>query len=530
MTLLLLELALAGEPVPTRPPDPAPNERAVAVVSAVHGADAPARVPYGATWDTWGHVRARVDWMNDPKLDEAGTRSGRDLWFSSRFLYGARWTPSDRVSLVIEVEEFSGAFAGDKTDIGTAADPEPFRVPKSDFKDIILAHPRQLAVTLTHPEAGQIRIGAQTFTWGLGMLANDGAGDPDFGDPEQGNINARLLLGSAPFRNKPGATAAQRGFSFFLAGDLVLRDDNAWIYQGDIAAAGVLGARVQAPRFEVGGLVVGRWQQDHKDPLRPDGDRAITHAFPLDFYTRVLLTNPENPWRLTLEGEAALIHGHTTRPWTEEAAGRGANIQSAGAVARLRFDHDPARLTLKAEVGFATGDNDPRDRVSRSFTFHSDYEVGLVLFEQVMPLLTARAADRAVDRSLVAQPVPGARFAIQQGALTNTVYVNPTLRVRPVPAVDLRLGYLGAWSAGDSYDLFLSGIGGGYPVGWGGQDASAHHLGDELDLSARYHYDGPGNFQVTVGAEGGLFAPGKALALLDQGLVGTVRGHLDLRW
>jgi hypothetical protein len=512
-----------GTPPPTAP--------------APHGADPQPRARWGgARWDTWGHARLRFETMNDPVLDTSGTTSGRGQWASSRLIAGANVKPTETLAFDVEIEALSGAFAGQTTSLGTAADAKPFRVRRDGPADLTLVLPRALAITATFPKAGQLRAGIQSFSWGTGMLANDGKGDTVFGDPDQGNVNARVLFATQPFKNTAGAPAMQQGLSFFAAADLVVRDDNAFLYEGDLAVAGLFGLRATSPRGEVGALFVGRWQRDHADPLRPTP--ATTTAFPVDVYGKVRVTPNEGEHHVTLEGEAAVVQGRSTRPWFEATVPEGARVLSAGMVSRVRYDNDAHHLTAVVESGFATGDNNPRDGVSRTFSMHSDHEVGLLLFEHVLPLLSANAVDRASDPQLVATPLPGARNAVNQGQVSNAVYLYPTLRWRPVPALDLRAGWLSAWSAGDAADPFLTGLAGGYAVGWGGGDASRRHLGDELDASARVHLKATGDLAVDLGAEGGIFLPGGALADLDltpttapwRGGLRTLRARFDLRW
>ena len=153
-----------------------------------------------------------------------------------------------------------------------------------------------------------------------------------------------------------------------------------------------------------------------------------------------------------------------------------------------------------------------------------------MLFEQLLPLLTARAADRASDPRLVAVPTPGARYTINQGQVTNAIYAYPTIRWRPHPAVDLRAGWMGAWSAGRSVDAFLSGLDGGWPVGVAGEDPTHRHLGDEALLGARYRWTGAANLAIEVGAEGSVFVPGRAFDALQLPFQGTGRVRLDFFW
>ena len=58
---------------------------------------------------------------------------------------------------------------------------------------------------------------------------------------------------------------------FFAATDLVLRDDSASIYAGDVATQAIFGVRSQAEDLEWGALLALRHQQDRPDP-RPVPD------------------------------------------------------------------------------------------------------------------------------------------------------------------------------------------------------------------------------------------------------------------
>jgi len=523
MLLWLIAAALADPAGGVMPSTVAPPRD-----DSPQGADHRPRFSLGETWDAWGWMKARFNTMTNPPLDTAGAQADRPWWLETRFVYGVGFTPSSRFSAQIEVEEANANLAG-FTDVGTTATTEPFRIPRDSSKTAILTVPRKAFLQFTHEKVGMLRIGVQTFGWGTGMLANDGAGDPVFGDQRQGNSNLRVLLATSPWKNKAGGSEALRGLSFFVAGDMVVRDDNAWLFRNDLAFAGLAGMRIASPRFDFGLFGAARWQKDRPDPYRPAGERSVTTAFPVDVYARGKLPVGDASW-LTLEGEGAVITGHTTRPYLVETAADGASILSGGFVGRLRYDHNPLRLTAVAEVGFASGDNDPRDTVSRSFTFHSDHKAGLILFDQVLPLLTAHAADRASDPNLIAVPTPGARYTINQGQVSNAVYVYPTLKWRPVESVDLRVGYLGAWSAGQLYDVFLTGMNGGWNTGFGGQDASRRHMGDEALLQARWRWTGAANLAIEVGAEGAVFVPGKAFEKLNLPTQGLGRLRLDFLW
>ena len=253
-----------------------------------------------------------------------------------------------------------------------------------------------------------------------------------------------------------------------------------------------------------------------------------TTAFPVDAHLRLLLTDPEADHALGIEGEAVGITGRTSRPWTDETVD-GARIRSGGFVARVRYDANPARLTGVLEGGGASGDNDLRDDVVRTFSMHSDHNVGLILFEELMPMLSAHAIDRATDPGLVGIPSASGRFAVSQGQVSNALYLYPTVRWRFTPEVEGRLGWMSAWSAGDVIDVYQSALNGGYNTTYGGRSEGSHGLGHEALAGARVDVPA-GKTRFELGAEGALFLPGQAFAGLDLGPLATARGKVDWRW
>ncbi|MCB9665975.1 MAG: hypothetical protein H6732_17850 [Alphaproteobacteria bacterium] len=529
MPAALLAALLAAPALADDPGQPDPMER----LRGPHGADAPDPVRRQDTWDLHGELRGRVDLRTDPPLDPEGAVSGGGWWLSSRLIVGVDWRPTDRLQVALELEAMNGRFAGPPVLTGTAYSDEVFRLRRADSRDLLRVLPRRLGVAYADPGIGQVRVGVEPFTWGTGMLANDGAGDPDFGDPNTGSLVARLGFSTAPWRFRDGATDAARGTVFFVSLDTVLRDDNAALLDGDTAIQGVLGFRLGHPVIDVGAFGVARWQRDRQDPLDPREGRTTVTAFPIDLYLKALLT----PRRLTdqrvvLEAEAVLVHGTSDRPYLDETQA-GVRVQGVGAVGRLRYDHDRLRLSVRSEIGLASGDDDPRDDVARSFAFHSDYNVGMLLFEHVLPLLTAHALDRAADPALVAVPSPGGRFTVNQGVVTNAVYLNGVIRYRPLPDLELRLGHLQAWAPGDVVDVYQSARNGGYNTTSGGQVGGGRSYGHELDLAIRYTARLPHRLAFDLGLEGAVLLPGDAFDGLGGGALptqGLGRGRLAFRW
>ena len=311
------------------------------------------------------------------------------------------------------------------------------------------------------------------------------------------------------------------------AADVVLRDDNANLFLGDLATQAVLGIRSDAPRWRAGVLGIVRYQRDRIDPYHPLL-RPETVAVPVDGYLRVQLTDPEQPQTVGLEGEVVGITGRTNRSVSDATIDDGARIRSGAFVSRVRYDHTDWGLTAVLETGAASGDNDARDDRIRTFSMPSDHNVGLVLFDELLPMLTARSVDRIADPALSGVPAPGGRFVVNQGQVSNAIYVYPTVRWRLAP-YEFRLGAMQAWSAGDWVDVYESALNGGYNQTFGGQSPGGRDLGREALLGAR-RYVGLGPSELELGVEGALFFAGGAMEGLDIDTLGTVRARMDLRW
>jgi hypothetical protein len=320
----------------------------------------------------------------------------------------------------------------------------------------------------------------------------------------------------------------RRGLAFVGGADLVLRDDNADLYAGDVATQGILGVRSDFPRWRVGLLGVARYQRDREDPYHPL-EHPETVAFPVDAYARVQLNDTGATHTFGLEAEGVMVRGWTERSYTDATWVDGARLASAGFVARARYDHNDAGLTAVLEAGGASGDNDGRDDVVRTFSMHTDHNVGLILFEELLPMLSARAIDRAGDPALTGVPSPGGRFAVNQGQVQNAVYAYPTVRWRVSEAVELRGGWMTAFSAGDLVDVYESAKNGGYNVTYGGQSPGTRALGHEALLGTRTDLL-LGSTRLELGAEGAVFLPGSALDGLDLGPLVTARAKVDWRW
>lgn len=449
--------------------------------------------PDASRWRTSGEARAAVQSTTAFPVDASGTSTAQATEYSSRVIVGGGLSVGTSSRFDAEIEWSHPQWM-----------------------------PRQARFTTTQ-SWGKLSLGADTFGWGNGILAHDGRKESHFGDPERGNVVGRISYGVRP-------SSDLTPWTVFLAGDVVIRDENAEIFEGDLARQLVLGSRWADDDLEVGILTLVRWQRDRKDPFHPSGERANSVAVPVDVFVSKTFGGETNALRTTIRSEFAHVRGRTERLWNGETRSGGGSIQSLGMSTTVSIAHNESGLALDTEVAYASGDNDTYDDVSRTFTMHSDHKLGLVLFDQVLPAITTRSVQQLSDPGLIAQPPSGLRFTEAQGGLTNAVVVNPVLVWETEHATSVRLGWLQAWTAGDWADVYQTALRGGYNTTPGGQAPGSRDLGGELDAGIRYSPSLSEHLTLSLAAEGGLFFPGKALDGVVDESVKTARLRAALQW
>lgn len=456
-------------------------------------------------------------------LDDEGTTQSDGMWLSSRLRLGLTYTVSSALQFTAEGAAQADRLGGPDIAHGTLVGSDTFRVRVDEARPQVRLLPRQLFVRALTP-IGLFKCGHQAAHWGTGLLVNDGAHERPFGDGWSASLVERCLL------------AAQFGgaFTVFAGGDYVYRDENADHHLGDRALGWSLGLRYALPKtdqtaqeLELALLTAQRFQTDRLDPRHPEGERTELSVTSIDFYGRWVRTLSANQ-SLTLEGEAAFIFGETTRPYLEETYLDGAEVRALGGLGRLGYRWGAFETLV--EAGYASGDNDPQDDVVRQFSFHSGYTVGLILFEQVLPLVTARSADRVMDPELLAVPPAGTRFTVAQGGVRNALYLNPIIRWAPLQQVELFAGYLYAQSAGDAVDLYQSAVRGHFNTTVGGQQPGSRVMGQELNLRGVAHLPTWAGVRTRLGFQGGYFLPGAAFDGVIDDPVSSGRVTLDLDW
>jgi hypothetical protein len=506
------ELVITTGRVPAPPPDP----RSTQLV--LHGEDQ-LRV-LGAT-----------DLRLDPPIRER-TEEASVLGQSWRVEHWLRLRPridfEDVASVVGEIDVPRGMVAGQSTRFVTAArdsfdEPEPFAV-----------HPRQLFLEVRSP-IGLFRVGQQASFWGMGLLANDGNTPTWFGDYRRGDLVERLLFATRPF-------GKDHPFIVALAGDVVFEDDTADLLDDeDLATQGVLALAWRDRPAEIGVYGVVRHHQRDRAAVFPSPDytEELT-VFVLDVAGKFHAPVPGASGFVYGEFEAAVVLGETDfvrTSWLDEldpAAARDVreDVEQLAGAARLGFVHlsherrgavlangqhvlppggeEPwGDVVAEIEAGWASGDADPGDGVSKRFVFDANHNVGLVLFDHVLAWKTARAATNARDPRVVGRPPPGIDLLASDGGVFGATYINPRFMVRPARWLDLKVGMVVAQATADVVDPYRFGALGS-PRNWDGGDPSRRDLGLELDAGSDVRFPIGDHVTGQLGVEGGVLFPGGA--------------------
>lgn len=476
----------------------------------------PAKNPDSLGFTMHGEYQVRYRAMTDLRLEAPPDRPelgalGQSQYVMHWMRLNPRLTFKESVAIVGQIDVPRGLVLGDTTTLAGAA-----RDPLAEHQ-WLTAHPRYLYLEY-QSRLGLLRAGQQGSHWGMGILANDGDHKTLFGDYQRGSLVERALFATTPM-GKDGPLVVA------LAGDLVFEDNTADLIDGeDLALQGVLAVRWRMKQAELG--VYGVLRNQSREGSSIDEKTTFTE----DLFVGIV--DVTGKWNARVPGsnafvfgeaEAALIAGSTTfsrgaygpiaAPGSEREAER---VRSFGMAMRLGAVRVKGRglgefgdLVVQLEWGYASGDADPYDGVSRRFTFDPNHNVGLVLFDQVLAWKTARAATLAADPSLVRRPAPGLQFLPSNGGIFGAMYLNPTAIVRPRRWLDLKAGMVIAQSTADVVDPQHAGALGDF-ANYDGGDERSHNLGLELNLGADVRFIVSDSLKLDLGAEGGVLFPGRA--------------------
>jgi hypothetical protein len=444
--------------------------------------------------------------LGQPSYDKLGQNQYLYHWLR----VGMRLDIFDKVALVGQIDVPRGMIVGDTTQFVTAA-----RDAYAEAKWYEV-HPRALYLEYTSP-VGVFRLGHQTSYWGMGILANDGDHDTLFGDHRRGAIVERLLFATTPMG---------KGTPLFIAvgGDVVFQDATASLLDGDRAFQGVAAIGYRSKHAELGAYGVVRHMERKAratDALTPYTDSLTVGV--VDLAGRFDVPIPGTRGFAYGAMEAATIFGTTTflrgayqnniDPTAKRDPERIRSFGGAATLGAVRVAGEGkdrwGQIMGEVEIGYASGDADPYDGVTKRFTFDENHNVGLVLFNHVLRWKTARAATIAQDPAIVARAAPGLELLPSNGGVFGAQYVNPRFVFRPRRWVDLKGGVVIAQTTADFVDPFHAGALGSARNYDGGRP-DAHDLGVELDVGAAFRINIDNISTVQAGFEGGVLFPGHA--------------------
>jgi hypothetical protein len=429
----------------------------------------------------------------------------------TRLQHWHRITPEfqlrERMQLVAQADLPRGLIGGQEAQFVDAADQ-----PLND-RQPLRASLRWLYAEWRVP-AAQMRVGQQPSHLGLGIVENDGNHPALFGDYQGGSRAERLQLTFKPL-------GAASGWSLRVAGDVVAKDPWADLSEDEVALRGLLAISYDDGRDHLlsayGAL---RSQQRIEDShLEPESQEQLT-LVTLDLSGRHSTDLPGGQGSLFGEYEAAVRMGDTTilRSVWQQQTGEREKIMAYGGAARVGFVATTAseqgewgHFAAAVEWGWASGDADPNDGTYRRFDFDPSHNVGLILFDEVLAWKTARSASIAQNANLAARSAPGASLLASNGAVFGATYVHPSLVVRPLRPLDLRLGAVVAQATADLVDPMLVTSDGTFN-NYDGGDPTSHDLGLELDTAVEYRVTFDHGLVLRIGTQGGVFFPGNAFA------------------
>ncbi|MBK7977161.1 MAG: hypothetical protein IPK07_29145 [Deltaproteobacteria bacterium] len=367
--------------------------------------------------------------------------------------------------------------------------------------------------------AGVLRVGRQPSHFGLGVVTNDGDGeDLAFGDKHVGDASDRVLFGTKPISLVTALVSGERpdadhdpltlgvGFDWHVDRGVVVEpgDDTqqvlmalVWDASGSTAVHERVAHRAAGSASGAAsrvGFYAAYRDQTHDDRLIQGTARPVEEfleAWVLDTSGRLIArAASEGDFELRFEWEAAYVTGDTNFTVSRLVSTPSdpfptSDAEQWGGVGRLIAESESA--VFRFELGAASGDGNRYDGHVRDFRFHPDYDVGLVLFSDLLASMTAAQAYNVVHQLGEGGPVPfvGANYLASDGGVTNAVYVNPIVEVDPRPGTALIAGLLWARALESLVDPFNDAFFGGAAGtlnSYGGQ-AGSKDLGVELDFA-----------------------------------------------
>jgi len=390
-------------------------------------------------------------------------------------------------------------------------------------------------VEMTLP-VGRLDVGRQPSNWGMGLLANDGNGfDDSFGENRGGSTVDRAIFATRPiaigqaiagkddsniplfaavgvdrlveqpliryygYTCTPGITSDEPGFDARCDSNGDGVTDLSHDYTDDTRTESQRAADWWAPsNDDVFEMIYALIYDGKGIPLFGEKSEATLGTYIVDRRQRqsdskVLVVDVYGKLRthgIYVEGEALHIGGHTRAITLPGAVNQGTDdplYKTAdiwGYVVRGGYELPWMQAVL--EHGYASGDANVADGRFTGRPLHPDYNVGLILYEQVLARVTAALWTHAAEGLW------------SQGGVYNSRYLFPTLHFEPLQSkkyghTEIIAAFLEAWpdkpdgsiihcKPGDKVDCALYNASHA-PIGWEADLAIKHRWHEHLLFS-----------------------------------------------
>ncbi len=525
--------AAEAEPAPEPTPEPAPEPVLESVAEPVAPVepvvDAPPRTfpPGENRWafgktdgsvGVWGHLREIVQYHPNTVVDADGNTSGEVVQLDQRVRVGFDVRGSG-LRFAVETDVITGRLAG-----GTwnqTWDADLLRQNNETAYTLAGFLPRRASLSARIGTIVQLEGGLMpAHNWGLGMLANGGEVETRFGRVDRGDRMLRMRVALAPFHR-----AGQQLPLFVSVGyDRVVEDDTARWWRGQQADHFLTALLWNDPDGRKLGLFYTyRTQREETVAPRP------TDVSVIDLYGDLPIPLAETGWTMRLALEAALITG-TSERILAYASPTSTEVLSGGLMGKVEFQSPKKAWAVTVDTGYSSATGDPDAGASNDFTFDDNINAGLVIFDEVIDNLERGLYATLSNPDLSGSVPDGADLLITGGSVRRAAYVNPSFQVHATPWMDVRFGYVGAWSTGPIANAFTTFRAGGEPRNHLDQVVTDRTLGHELDAGFTF---GGGEAtkawpaRPSLGMQGGVAFLGDALG---GGIAGTFLGTLRLDW
>ena len=346
---------------------------------------------------------------------------------------------------------------------------------------------------------GRIAAGRMGFDWGRGILFNSGDRKTDWGGPHSGDNYDQVQIDIRP-RGEGSDIHLVGAVSKLAEGDLEYWYDG----KNDDIDRYLLAAQYRTDFLKGGLLLAGVHQSAITPSLIPvgsDGTRPSTgtDSITTDLHGKIDL--------IILRMELELIYRYGETKGVPLLNDRTFSItypqryqHQFGWIYEVGMKIDPLE-DFALEFGGANGDSAPDDPDLTAFFFDPNYQVSLLLFQEVL----RRHLDRQYDSESAAldwgnfgldetqaenvKAIWAARYKTR-GGVTNAFYVKPTFKVKPISDLTIAFSYLWA-RARVGIDRFGDGKG-------------RYGLGSEFDLGAEYRL----SENASLGIQTGYLIPG----------------------